>query len=65
MGHCSVGGRTSSTGTEIYVGGFGNSSYATWACKSSLVVPGGLPFTARVSGNALTVLHTVVADWLT
>jgi hypothetical protein len=31
--------------------------------KSSLVVPGGLPVTARVAGDALTVLHTVVSDW--
>ena len=28
-----------------------------------LVVPGGLPVTQRVSGNALEVLHTVVFDW--
>ena len=33
--------------------------------RSSLIVPGGLPITARVTGDALTVLHTVVSDWLT
>jgi hypothetical protein len=32
--------------------------------RSSLIVPGGLPVTARVTGYALTVLHTVVSDWL-
>jgi hypothetical protein len=48
---------------EIYLGGFGDSCHATRARKSSLVVPGGLPITARVSGDALTVLHTVVSDW--
>ena len=31
--------------------------------RSLLVVPGGLPVTARVEGDALTVLHTVVTDW--
>jgi hypothetical protein len=48
---------------EIYLGGFTNSCYATRARKSSLIVPGGLPITARVTGDALTVLHTVVNDW--
>lgn len=48
---------------EIYIGGFGDSCHATRARKSSLLVPGLLPVTARVSGDALTVLHTVVADW--
>jgi len=48
---------------EIYLGGFDDSCHATRARKSSLVVPGGLPITARVSGDALTVLHTVVSDW--
>ena len=27
------------------------------------IVPGGLPITARVTGDPLTVLHTVVSDW--
>ncbi|MGH3764421.1 MAG: hypothetical protein ACRDS0_33205 [Pseudonocardiaceae bacterium] len=48
---------------EIYIGGFTDFCHATRARKSSLLVPGGLPITARVTGDALTVLHTVVADW--
>ncbi|MDQ3765425.1 MAG: hypothetical protein M3460_29430 [Actinomycetota bacterium] len=48
---------------EIYLGGFGDSCHATRARKSSLIVPGGLPVTMRVFGDALTVLHTVVSDW--
>jgi hypothetical protein len=47
----------------IYLGGFGKHCHASRARKSSLVVPGGLPITARVDGDALTVLHTVVSDW--
>lgn len=48
---------------EIYLGGFSDSCHATRARKSSLIVPGGLPVTTRVSGDALSVLHTVVSDW--
>jgi hypothetical protein len=48
---------------EIYLGGFADSCHATRARKSSLVMPSGLPVTTRVSGDALTVLHTVVSDW--
>lgn len=48
---------------QIYLGGFGDSCHATRARKSSLIVPGGLPITARVEGEALIVLHTVVTDW--
>jgi hypothetical protein len=48
---------------EIYLGGFNDSCHATRARKSSLIMPGGLPVTTRVSGDALTVLHTVVSDW--
>lgn len=48
---------------EIYLGGFHDSCHAIRARKSSLIVPGGLPITARVTGDALTVLHTVVSDW--
>jgi hypothetical protein len=33
--------------------------------RSSLIVPGGLPVTRQVSGDALTVLHTVLCDWTT
>jgi hypothetical protein len=47
----------------IYLGGFSDSCHATRATKSSLIVPGGLPITAQISGDALSVLHTVVTDW--
>lgn len=43
---------------EIYIGGFRDSCYATRARKSSLIVPGSLPVIARVTGDALAVLHT-------
>ena len=48
---------------EIYLGGFDHSCHATRARKSCLVMPSGLPITARVTGDAFTVLHTVVSDW--
>jgi hypothetical protein len=50
---------------EVYVGGCGqpDSCTAIRRRRSSLVVPGGLPVTQRMIGDALTVLHTVVADW--
>ena len=48
-----------------YLGGFGYCCHATRARRSSLVVPGGLPITERVSGDALTVLQTVLFDWPT
>jgi hypothetical protein len=48
---------------EIYLGGFDDSCHATRAHKFSLIVPGKLPITTSVSGDALTVLHTVVSDW--
>jgi hypothetical protein len=48
---------------QIYIGDFSSGCTATRARKSSLVVPGGLPVTTRVAGDALTVLHTVVSDW--
>ena len=52
---------------EIYLAGFAapESCTAIRRCRSSLVVPGGLPVTARVTGDALTVLHTVVIEWST
>jgi hypothetical protein len=52
---------------EIYVTGCGrpDSCTAIRRHRSSLVVPGGLPVTARVTGDALVVLHTVVSDWST
>ncbi len=49
----------------IYLGGFGVSCHATRVRKSSLVVPGGLSVAERVTGDALTALHTVVTDWPT
>jgi hypothetical protein len=48
---------------QLYLGGFSSSCSATRARKSSLIVPGGLPVTARVEGEALTALHTIVSDW--
>lgn len=48
----------------IYIGGFGSGCHASRARKSSLIVPGRIPVTHRVEGDALTVLHTVVSDWL-
>ena len=48
---------------EIYLGGFANSCHATRRRRYSLIVPSGLPITARVVGDALTVLQTVMSDW--
>lgn len=48
---------------EIYLGGFGERCHASRARRSSLIVPGDLPVTERVEGDALTVLHTAVSDW--
>jgi hypothetical protein len=52
---------------EVYVAGFRepDSCTAIRRRRSSLVVPGGLPVTERVTGDALTVLHTVISDWAT
>jgi len=52
---------------EIYVTGCGqlDSCTAIRRRRSSLILPGGLPVTARVTGDALVVLHTVVSDWRT
>jgi hypothetical protein len=50
---------------ELYIAGM----WAPESCAAirrrrfSLIVPGGLPVTARITGNAFTVLHTVVTDW--
>ncbi|HEX4099232.1 MAG TPA: hypothetical protein VHY21_01645 [Pseudonocardiaceae bacterium] len=43
-------------------GAVDDSCHATRARKSSFIVPGGLPITTRVTGDAVTVLHTVVSD---
>jgi hypothetical protein len=42
---------------QHYLGGFSSGCSVTRACKSSLIVPGGLPVTAQVEGEALTVRH--------
>lgn len=47
---------------EIYLGGFSWRCHATRKRRWSLIVPGGLPVTESVSGDALTVLHTV-SEW--
>jgi hypothetical protein len=49
---------------EIYLGGFANACHATRRRRWSLIVPAGLPVAQRVVGDALTVLHTVVSDWV-
>jgi hypothetical protein len=48
---------------EIYIGGFSDSCHAIRARRYSLIVPAGLPVTTRGSGDAVTVLHTVVTEW--
>jgi hypothetical protein len=49
---------------EIVLAGFWEpeSCVAVRRRRSSLVVPGGLPVAQRVTGDALTVLHTV-CEW--
>jgi hypothetical protein len=48
---------------EIYLAGFSDSCTAIRRKRFSLIVPGGLPVTATVEGDALIVLHTVLCDW--
>ncbi len=50
---------------EIYIGGFWDASScaAIRRRRSSLILPGGLPVTEQVIGDAITVLHTVVHEW--
>ena len=48
---------------EVYIGGLSTGCSAARRRRYSLIVPGGLPTTERVSGDALEVLHTVVFDW--
>jgi hypothetical protein len=52
---------------EIFLGGFWapDSCSAIRRRRSSLVVPGGLPVTRQLRGDALTVLRTVLQDWST
>jgi hypothetical protein len=57
--------RTTEWLDELYLAGFSEpqSCTAIRRRRSSLIVPGGLPVAARIRGDALTVLHTVVSDW--
>jgi hypothetical protein len=48
---------------EVFLGGFGDGCSAVRRRRYSLVVPGGLPVAQRVSGDAIAVLSTVLADW--
>lgn len=50
---------------ELYLAGLWtpDSCTAIRRRRCALIVPGGLPVTARVVGDALSVLHTVVTDW--
>ncbi|HEX6394993.1 MAG TPA: hypothetical protein VFZ97_16290 [Acidimicrobiales bacterium] len=48
---------------EINLGGFADSCSALRRRRWSLAVPGGLPITERINGDALIVLQTVVSDW--
>jgi hypothetical protein len=50
---------------EVYVAGCGepDSCTAIRRRRYSLIVPGGLPVTQRLAGDALTVLHIIVIDW--
>ncbi|PZS31476.1 MAG: hypothetical protein DLM61_08505 [Pseudonocardiales bacterium] len=52
---------------EIYLAGFSqpDSCSAIRRQRCSLIMPGGLPVTQQVEGDALTVLHTVMSDWPT
>jgi hypothetical protein len=61
-----IGGReTIEYRDQIYLAGFGDSCHATRVRKSNLLTPSGLPIIERVTGDAVTVLHTVVTDWPT
>jgi hypothetical protein len=50
---------------ELYLAGFWkpDSCTAIRRRRYALIVPGGLPVTPRVAGDALSVLHTVVTHW--
>lgn len=47
----------------VYIGGFSTGCSATRSRKSSLIVPGDLLVTERVSGGALNVLNVMVSSW--
>jgi hypothetical protein len=48
---------------ELYLAGFETACTAIRRRRCGLLMPGGLPVTARVEGDALSVLHTVVTEW--
>jgi len=50
---------------EIYLAGFSDSCSAIRRRRFSLILPGGLPVTERITGDVLTVLHVVMTDWPT
>jgi hypothetical protein len=50
---------------EVMVAGFSECCEATRRRRYPLIVPGGMPVTKRVTGDALSVLHTVTSDWTT
>lgn len=50
---------------EVVVAGFSDSCEATRRRRYSLVVPGEIAVTKRITGDAITVLHTVLLDWST
>jgi len=47
----------------IYLAGFSQACTATRARTSSLIIPGGPLVTQRLTGDALSVLRTVMCDW--
>jgi len=48
----------------VYLGGFSANCSATRYRRSSLLIPAGTSAVVEtVTGDALTVLHTVVTDW--
>ncbi|HET9256441.1 MAG TPA: hypothetical protein VFO16_14750 [Pseudonocardiaceae bacterium] len=49
----------------LYIGGMWapNSCTATRRRRSGLILPGGPPVIDQITGNAITVLHTVVTSW--
>ena len=47
---------------EVYVSGLSRGCSAARRRRCSLITPGSLPVTERISGDTLKVLHTVVFD---
>ncbi|HEX6402144.1 MAG TPA: hypothetical protein VF003_03110 [Pseudonocardiaceae bacterium] len=50
---------------ELYIAGFRalGSCSATRRRRSTLILPSGLPVIGQVTGDALSVLNTVVTTW--